>query len=92
MKLIIDIPQNIYEMVTNTGTFGCYRFNTTKAIKDGTPLPKGHGRLIDKDKFAKDGYLEHRYGEDIYLEFRRRLDKQPIIIEADRKRSNSDAE
>ena len=38
MKLIIDIPENIYEMVTNTGTFGCYRFDTRKAIKKGVLL------------------------------------------------------
>ena len=38
MKLIIDIPDNVYEMVMNTGTFGIYRFNTAKAIKNGIPL------------------------------------------------------
>lgn len=40
MKLIIDIPDHIYSMVTNTGTFGCYRFNTSKAIMQGIPLNK----------------------------------------------------
>lgn len=40
MKLIIDIPDHIYSMVTNTGTFGCYRFNTSKAIRQGVPLDK----------------------------------------------------
>ena len=40
MKLIIDIPDHIYSMVTNTGTFGCYRFNTSKAIRQGIPLNK----------------------------------------------------
>lgn len=49
MKVIIDIDDNVYEWVKNTGTFGIYRFNTAKAIKNGTPLPKGHGRLIDAD-------------------------------------------
>lgn len=38
MKLIIDIPDHIYSMVTNTGTFGCYRYNTSKAIRQGIPL------------------------------------------------------
>ena len=40
MKLIIDIPDHIYSMVNNTGTFGCYRFNTSKAIRQGIPLDK----------------------------------------------------
>ena len=47
-EIVIKIPEEIYNMVINTGTFGCYRFNTTKAIKNGTPLPKG--RLIDADR------------------------------------------
>ena len=38
MELIIDISEEIYQMVMNTGTFGIYRFNTAKAIKNGTPL------------------------------------------------------
>jgi len=53
MKLIMNIPDHIYEMVTNTGTFGCYRFDTRKAIKKGTPLPEGHGRLCDLDAALK---------------------------------------
>lgn len=40
MKLIIDIPEQIWEMVVNTGTFGCYRFNTSRAIRKGVPLDK----------------------------------------------------
>lgn len=39
MKLVIDIPDHIYDMVINTGKFGVYRFNTTRAIKKGKPLP-----------------------------------------------------
>ena len=39
MKMIIDIPEHIYETVINTGTFGYYRFDTRKAIKKGTPIP-----------------------------------------------------
>lgn len=35
MKVIIDVPDDIYNMVINTGTYGRYRFNSTKAIKDG---------------------------------------------------------
>lgn len=49
MQIVIDVPDQIYEMVINTGTYGYYRFNSTKAIRDGVPLPKRHGRLIDAD-------------------------------------------
>ena len=40
MKLVIDVPNQIIDMVCNTGTYGCYRFNSTKAIKNGVPLDK----------------------------------------------------
>lgn len=40
MQILIDVPDKIYEMVMNTGTYGCYRFNSTKAIREGTPLDK----------------------------------------------------
>lgn len=54
MQVVINVPDKIYEMVMNTGTYGCYRFNSTKAIREGVSLPKGHGRLIDADYVTKD--------------------------------------
>ena len=47
MKLVIDISKNVYE-------FACGYPDTllsvyAHAIKNGTPLPKGHGRLVDVD-------------------------------------------
>lgn len=38
MRLVIDIPEDIYQYVINTGTYGHYRFNSAKAIKNGIPL------------------------------------------------------
>lgn len=38
VEIVIKIPEEIYEMVMNTGTYGCYRFNSTKAIREGIPL------------------------------------------------------
>jgi hypothetical protein len=39
MKLVIEIPEDTYQYVINTGTYRHYRFNSAKAIKNGTPLP-----------------------------------------------------
>lgn len=51
MKLIIDIPEEAYKLrVCNPLWFDS---NMDKAIKNGTPLPKGHGRLIDADELSK---------------------------------------
>lgn len=41
MKLIIDIPEYIYKLCQGHGDI-VYRY-----IAKGTPLPKGHGRLVD---------------------------------------------
>ena len=40
MRIVIDVPDKVYEMVMNTGTYGCYRFNSTAAIRKGVPLDK----------------------------------------------------
>ena len=50
MQIVIEIPEVIYHMVMNTGTYGMYRFNTTKAIKEGVVLPEEHDRLIEANK------------------------------------------
>lgn len=82
MKLVIDIPEGLV----------CDGFERTfteeekniliKAIGNGTPLPKGHGRLIDADKLElDDGYSNydgyyHKYSQS-------QIYNAPTIIEAD---------
>lgn len=81
MKLLIEIPEKEYEQkkelskIPNLYESDC--FNIDRAIANGTPLPKGHGRLIDANEAkerltdAKDGYARHV------------IDSTPTIIEAD---------
>lgn len=56
MKIVIDIPEEFYQNSCETG-FLCWEWMSmlelTNAIKNGTPLPKGHGRLIDADETLK---------------------------------------
>ena len=47
MKLIIDIPEEAYKERLNNPVW--FDANIDNAIRSGTPLPKGHGRLIDVD-------------------------------------------
>lgn len=44
MKLVIDISEETY-IKANAGILG----SLGEIIANGTPLPKGHGELIDKD-------------------------------------------
>lgn len=73
MKLVINIPDYDYEYIMN-GCIVPIKFDNHiyEAIRNGTPLPKGHGRLI----YAKD------VGE--YLT----LADVPTIIEAEEDRED----
>lgn len=49
MKLVIEIPEEEYNTGQLVHYFGCYSDKLDLVIYNGTPLPKGHGRLIDAD-------------------------------------------
>ena len=59
MKIVIDIPEDIYQKIKETsmvikGRNGKRIDNILfNAVINGTPLPKGHGRLIDADKLME---------------------------------------
>lgn len=46
MQIVIDIPEKIYIHLHDGGSIGA-SLMIENAIKNGTPLPKGHGKLID---------------------------------------------
>lgn len=53
MKLVIDIPEETYESIQDNDYCGISNSDMYNAIKNGTPLPKNHGRLIDADELIK---------------------------------------
>lgn len=53
MYIIINIPEHTYNYIKANGARIPYD-KLTDAIKKGTILPKGHGRLIDGDKLLRD--------------------------------------
>jgi hypothetical protein len=88
MKLVIDIDEEEYMGIKNAINSliknGVERASMSKvclAILDGTPIPKGHGRLIDKDAL---GEKLHRYTEAPYQYALTVFNESPIIINADR--------
>ena len=46
MHVVIDIPDGVYKAIKNS-TKPLYYIE--HLVQEGTPLPKGHGRLIDAD-------------------------------------------
>ena len=81
MKVVIDVSEKVY----NHFCRGCRFFDEVEeaiiAITDGTPLPKGHGRLFDERDIVNGNY--EVIGNRIY-------ELEPII-EAD-KAEGSDKE
>ena len=53
IELVIKIPEEVKRALGNNEEYRLYTESICHvmltAIKDGTPLPKGHGRLIDAD-------------------------------------------
>ena len=47
MRLVIDITEEEYEEILSSEDCGLHTL--TRAVANGTQLPKGHGRLIDAD-------------------------------------------
>lgn len=58
MQIVIDIPDEMYiHITTNDDVYVLDDVNfilIENAIVNGTPLPKGHGRLIDADAVEKE--------------------------------------
>ena len=55
MKLIIDISEEEYKRMIEQSVFGIMLSVWKRAIKNGTPLPKGHGDLIDRKDLIENG-------------------------------------
>ena len=81
MKLIIDIPETMYDWFDN----GFPNEEDVKIlwelVKNGTPLPKGYGRLIDADELKKHKYHDNdRFENAVAIA---QIDWADTIIEAD---------
>jgi hypothetical protein len=80
MKMVIDIPEDVYKRTVFYREFrdlsDCVA--TIKALEKATPLSKGHGRLIDADAY-KEVWFNSRQFEPMLL-----LDETPTVIKADK--------
>ena len=100
MQIVIDIPDEIYETLKNNGVIvnglrcgKTFLSEVFAAIANGTPLPKGHGRLIDGDELKTLCYEvlveeESFSGVDEVSPYNgiteEDIDLAPTIIEADK--------
>lgn len=57
MKVVIDILEDRYkdiQRIAEVQLENCHFKTAEQIIANGTPLPKGHGRLIDADAVEKE--------------------------------------
>jgi hypothetical protein len=84
IELVIKIPKDSYEATCNGCMLPPDVENVVNAIKNGTPLPKGHGRLIDIDKLKQELINEEWITDNDGGGLENIVDEAPTIIEADK--------
>ena len=79
MQIVIDIPNWLYNAILEHKE-PTYSQSLGEAVRDGAPLPKGHGRLFDERDIVNGNY--EIIGNKIY-------EVEPII-EADKAESEDE--
>lgn len=100
MQIVVEIDDNLYTRLFDNGDeYVADMRRACVAIRNGTPLPKGHGRLIDKDHMiARLEAASKFYGGENTDAFDERFShglkeaaikvaEEPTIIEADKAES-----
>lgn len=72
MQIVIDIPERTFESVKRYYEQNQECYALCAYVANGTPLPKGHGRLIDADILIKQ-YHEYCKENCIYTENERNV-------------------
>ena len=80
MQIVIDIPEEEYKLCKEQWDTECLDVLMI-AVKYGTPLPKGHGRLIDESDLTPDSDYEDGI---FYAVSIGAINGAPTIIEADK--------
>lgn len=89
MQIVIDIPEDTLKRTVFYREFRNLNDLVTviKALEKATPLPKGHGRLIDADDLIKrtkkfidvpNNYISQRNKDFVYY-----LEREEAILPAD---------
>ena len=91
IELVVKIPEEMYKWVNDVNKFfDDYRTSDfIDLVKNGTPLPKGHGDLKDTDAICKDiisalGIRDENYLLEAEEAVYKRIKNAPTIIEADK--------
>ena len=81
MQIVIEIDEKYYKFIKELVENFDYNYTPWNLIANGTPLPKGHRRLIDADELYENTEICHS-DEDGYACVRwKDINDAPTIIE-----------
>lgn len=86
MKIVIDIPDEVYEFLLQKQYFAD-GFDVTQRVMHGTPLPKGHGAIVDVEvlKAVLPIYVFHNeQGQFCKISDIDKIPPFAVVIEADK--------
>jgi hypothetical protein len=92
MQIVIDIPENVYYdtfQYVESLESSDFELLMMRAVKNGTPLPKGHGRLIDETDLKTLFELDDRLWWSNAVE---EFTNLPTIIDADKESEGKEDE
>ena len=96
MQIVINIDDEDYDDITLTGentiNLGVL-LDLREAVRNGTPLPEGHGRLIDADKILNHAHIEEDEDGDIFVKKwycieRDVFDNALVLIDEERRKND----
>lgn len=90
MQIVIDIPEDSYKATCDGCMLPPDVGSVVQGIKDGTPLPKGHGKLmvLSKDKL-KESQIDLDFSCQKWISEVGLSDATVAIIEADKAESEN---
>ena len=90
IELVVKIPEEAYKLLKNEGVDWLGAEHILNAVANGTPLPKGHGDIIDRNKIEyMKAIHDLKYGEITASECATKIKySAPTIIEADKEQSD----
>ncbi len=86
MEIVIKIPKGRYEDILSGKEFILYQYDVREVLKNGIPLPKGHGRIADIDKMLEEMKATRTYDISFAME------RVKPIVEADTENENPEME
>lgn len=88
IELVVKMPEEAYKLLKNKGVDWLGAEHILNAVANGTPLPKGHGRLGDLDALQKE---ISSWGMNDYepSDFTNEIDRTDTIIPADKAESEN---